>query len=133
MKTLIRAARIVDPASSFDGQTVDMLIDNGLICQIGLNLDIDDQVRIVESEHLHVSPGWIDLRVLAQDPGYEHKEDLTSVCRAAAAGGFTDIAVLPNTQPVVDAKGTLGYIRRMAEGQARNGSCDCRHYQKRGR
>ena len=57
------------------------------------------------------------MRVLAQDPGYEHKEDLTSVCRAAAAGGFTDIAVLPNTQPVVDAKGTLGYVRRMAEGQ----------------
>lgn len=117
MKTLIRAARVVDPASSFDGQTVDILIDNGLIRQIDSSIDVDDQVRVVESDNLHVSPGWVDLRVLAQDPGYEHKEDLTSVCRAAAAGGFTDIAVLPNTQPVIDTKGTLGYVRRMAEGQ----------------
>lgn len=120
MKTLIRAARVVDPASLFDGQTVDILIDNGLIRHIGPNFDVDEQVRVVESDDLHVSPGWLDLRVLAQDPGYEHKEDLTSVCRAAAAGGFTDIAVLPNTQPVVDAKGTLGYVRRMAEGQPVN-------------
>ncbi len=120
MKMLIRAARVVDPASSFDGQTVDILIDNGLIRHIGPNFAVDEQVRVVESDDLHVSPGWLDLRVLAQDPGYEHKEDLTSVCRAAAAGGFTDIAVLPNTQPVVDAKGTLGYVRRMTEGQPVN-------------
>ncbi len=117
MKTLIRSARIVDSASSFDGQVVDILVDNGLISRIGLNLAANARVRILEADNLHLSPGWVDLRVLAQDPGYEHKEDLTSVCRAAAAGGFTDIAVLPNTQPVVDDKGTLGYIRRMAEGQ----------------
>ena len=118
MQLLIRSARIVDAASSFDGQVCDMLIVNGLIHQIGKNLVSNDEVRVIEADNLHVSPGWVDLRVLAQDPGYEHKEDLTSVCRAAAAGGFTDIAVLPNTQPVVDAKGTLGYVQRMAEGQS---------------
>ena len=117
MKTLIRSARIVDSASSFDGQVVDILVDNGLISQIGTNLEANSRTRVIESTNLHVSPGWVDLRVSAQDPGYEHKEDLTSVCRAAAAGGFTDIAVLPNTEPVVDAKGTLGYVRHMAEGQ----------------
>lgn len=117
MKTLIRSARVVDAASSFDGQVIDILIDNGLISQIGINLDADNHVRVIEANNLHVSPGWVDLRVSAQDPGYEHKEELTSVCQAAVAGGFTDIAVLPNTQPVVDAKGTLGYVRRMAEGQ----------------
>ncbi|WP_020597626.1 dihydroorotase [Spirosoma panaciterrae] len=117
MQFLIRSARIVDAASSFDGQVVDILVDNGLIRQIGENLSADTETPVVESENLHVSSGWIDMRVLAQDPGYEHKEDLTSVCRAAAAGGFTDIAVLPNTQPVVDDKGMLGYVRRMAEGQ----------------
>lgn len=117
MKTLIRSARVVDSVSSFDGQVVDILVDNGLISQIGLNLEATARTRVIEADNLHVSPGWIDMRVSAQDPGYEHKEDLTSVCRAAAAGGFTDIAVLPNTQPVVDTKGTLGYVRRMAEGQ----------------
>lgn len=117
MQLLIRSARVVDAASPADGQTCDLLIDNGLIRQIGTALTADEGVRVVEAANLHISPGWVDLRVSAQDPGFEHKEDLTSVCRAAAAGGFTDIALLPNTQPVVDTKDTLGYIRRMADGQ----------------
>ncbi|GAB4030278.1 dihydroorotase [Spirosoma gilvum] len=120
MQFILRSARIVDAASSFDGQVVDILVDNGLIRQLGENLSADTDTPVIESDNLHVSPGWVDMRVLTQDPGYEHKEDLTSVCRAAAAGGFTDIAVLPNTQPVVDDKGTLGYVRRMAEGQPVN-------------
>ncbi len=116
MQLLIRSARVVDAASSFDGQVCDILVDNGLIREIGVDLSVDAGIRVIEADNLHVSPGWVDMRVSAQDPGYEHKEDLTSVCRAAAAGGFTDIALLPNTQPVVDAKGTLGYVRHMAEG-----------------
>lgn len=117
MQLLIRSARVVDAASPFDGQVCDLLIENGLIRQIAVSLTVDEDVRVIEGDNLHVSPGWVDLRVSAQDPGYEHKEDFTSVCRAAAAGGFTDIAVLPNTQPTVDTKDTLGYVRRMAEGQ----------------
>ncbi|GAB4055369.1 dihydroorotase [Spirosoma litoris] len=117
MQFLIRSARVVDAASSLNGQVVDILVDNGLIRQVGENLSADASSVVIESDNLHVSPGWVDMRVLAQDPGYEHKEDLNSVCKAAAVGGFTDIAVLPNTQPVIDDKGTLGYVRRMAEGQ----------------
>ena len=117
MQFLLRSAYVIDAASSFDGQVVDILVENGLIQQIGQNLSAPTGSRVIESANLHVSPGWVDMRVLAQDPGYEHKEDINSVCRAAAAGGFTDIALLPNTQPVVDDKGTLGYVRRMAEGQ----------------
>jgi len=117
MQLLIRSAHIVDAASPFNGQVRDILVENGLIRQIGDDISVDAAVRVIEAENLHVSSGWVDMRVSTQDPGYEHKEDLTSVCRAAAAGGFTDIAVLPNTQPVVDAKGTLGYVQRMAEGQ----------------
>ena len=117
MQILIRSARVVDAASSFNGQVCDILVEQGLIRQIGTGLLAGENTRIVEGSNLHVSPGWVDMRVSAQDPGFEHKEDLTSVCRAAAAGGFTDIAVLPNTQPVVDTKDTLGYIRRLAEGQ----------------
>ena len=117
MQLLIRSAHIVDAASPFHGQVHDILVENGLIRQIGDAISVDATVRVIEADNLHVSSGWVDMRVSTQDPGYEHKEDLTSVCRAAAAGGFTDIAVLPNTQPVVDAKGTLGYVQRMAEGQ----------------
>lgn len=117
MQILIRSARVVDAASSFNGQMCDILVEQGLIRQIGTGLLAGENTRVVEGSNLHVSPGWVDIRVSAQDPGFEHKEDLTSVCRAAAAGGFTDIAVLPNTQPVVDTKDTLGYVRRLAEGQ----------------
>ncbi|MBC3787394.1 dihydroorotase [Spirosoma utsteinense] len=117
MQILIRSARVVDAASSFDGQLCDLLIDNGLIRQMGTDLVAGETTRVIDGHNLHVSPGWVDMRVLAQDPGFEHKEDLASVCRAAAAGGFTDIAVLPNTYPVVDTKDTLGYVRRLGEGQ----------------
>lgn len=117
MQVLIRSARVVDAASPSDGKVIDLLIENGLIRQLGANVGTPDNARVIESDNLHVSPGWVDMRVLTQDPGYEHKEDITSICRAAALGGFTDIAVLPNTLPVVDDKGTLGYVRRMAEGQ----------------
>lgn len=117
MQLLIRSAHIVDAASPFNGQVRDILVENGLIRQLGDGISADATVRVIEADNLYVSSGWVDMRVSTQDPGYEQKEDLTSVCRAAAAGGFTDIAVLPNTQPVVDAKGTLGYVQRMGEGQ----------------
>lgn len=117
MRFLIRSARIVDTASAFHGQVVDILVENGLIRQINERIEVNADTPVQTAPNLHASAGWFDLRVLAQDPGFEHKEDMTSVCRAAVAGGFTDIAVLPNTQPVVDTKGALGYVRHMAEGQ----------------
>ena len=116
MQVLIRAVHIVDPQSSYHGQITDILLENGLIRQLGSNLSGDDSIRVIESPNLHISPGWVDLRVSAKDPGFESKEDLASACQAAAVGGFTDIAVLPNTQPAIDSKDTLGYVRRMAEG-----------------
>ncbi|MBC8155243.1 MAG: dihydroorotase [Bacteroidetes bacterium] len=117
MQLLIRAAKLIDAHSDWHGQVRDVWVENGLIRQIGENLPVPEGARLIEGENLHLSPGWVDLRVAANDPGHEYKEDMTSLCRAAAAGGFTDIAVLPNTWPVVDSKNTLGYLRRMAEGQ----------------
>ncbi len=118
MQLLIRAAKLIDPQSAHHGQIRDVLVENGLIRQIGNDLSVPESWRVVEGDNLHLSPGWVDLRVAAKDPGHEYKEDMTSLCRAATAGGFTDIAILPNTSPVVDSKNTLGYLRRMAEGQS---------------
>ena len=117
MQILLRSVHIIDPQSALNGLVRDVLIDNGLIRQLADTIEAPDGCRVVEQPNLHVSPGWVDMRTQAGDPGFEHKEDITSLCRAAAAGGFTDIAVLPNTRPVVDSKDTLGYVRRMAEGQ----------------
>ncbi|MGV3560556.1 dihydroorotase [Larkinella arboricola] len=123
MKLLIRAARIVDAQSPFNGQVRDVLIENGLIRQISESITVEESdaaLKVIEQDGLCISPGWVDLRVSAKDPGYEHKEDLTTVCKAAARGGFTDIAILPNTKPVLDSKDTLGYIRQATQGHPVN-------------
>lgn len=117
MQLLFRSAFIIDPQSPYHGQRLDVFVDNGLIRQIGAGLTVPEHVRVIQGENLHLSPGWFDMRASAGDPGTEHREDLTSLARAAAAGGFTDLALLPNTSPAVDDKGTLNYIRREAEGQ----------------
>lgn len=115
MKVLIRSVRIIDKQSTFHGQVKDLLIADGKIVQIGEGLPADG-AEVREGSGLCVSTGWIDMRVAAKDPGFEHKEDLTSVREAAARGGFTEIVLLPNTQPVVDSKDTLNYIRQSGPG-----------------
>ncbi|MCU0340194.1 MAG: dihydroorotase [Spirosomaceae bacterium] len=114
---LLRSFKIVDSQSPYNGQVKDILIENGRIAQIGDALDAP-QAEVVSGENWHVSPGWVDMRVHAHDPGHEHKEDLTSACAAAAAGGFTDIAILPNTSPTLDSKDTLTYVRQKMRGHA---------------
>ncbi len=116
MQTLIRAARIIDAHSPFNGQVKDILIDDNKIIKIGDNLSAPSAM-LFEHYNLHVSAGWVDMRVSVFDPGHEHREDLTSVCEAAAAGGFTEIAILPNTTPALDSKDTVGYVRRNGANQ----------------
>jgi dihydroorotase len=93
----------------------DILIAGGKIEKIGDGLEADG-AEVVEAGGLSVSAGWLDMRVQSRDPGFEHKEDLKSVREAAARGGFTEIVLLPNTQPVVDSKDTLNYIRHSGTG-----------------
>lgn len=117
MKTLIKAARIIDSQSEHNQTTQDILVENGLIVGIGVGLTATD-ARVVELPNVCVSPGWVDLRARAGDPGHEHREDLQTLAAAAAAGGFTDVALMPNTQPALDSKDTIGYVRRATQGLA---------------
>ena len=109
MKVLIRSVRIVDNKSSLNGQVRDFLIEDGILKQIGENISADE-AEVLEGAGVGVSPGWVDMRVASRDPGFEHKEDLVSVRTAAARGGFTEIELLPNSEPVVHSKDTLNYI-----------------------
>ncbi|NIJ51434.1 dihydroorotase [Dyadobacter arcticus] len=115
MKLVIRSVRIIDKKSTFNGQVRDVLIEEGKIKEIGQDLDANN-AEIWEANGLCMSAGWIDMRVASRDPGFEHKEDLTSVRAAASHGGFTEIVLLPNTQPVVHSKDTLNYIRQSGSG-----------------
>jgi dihydroorotase len=115
MKVLIRSVRVIDKSSAFNGQVVNLLIEDGKIKGIGEGLEAEG-AEVREQEGLCVSAGWVDMRVASRDPGFEHKEDLTSVRAAASHGGFTEIVLLPNTQPVVHSKDTLNYIRQSGSG-----------------
>lgn len=111
MKTLIRSAKIICKSSEFHGQTKDIFIENGIISQIGdfVDMEVDD---IIEGEDICVSVGWFDMRVHAKEPGHEYKESLESMEETALAGGFSEIALLPNTQPVVQTRESVNYLKR---------------------
>ena len=114
MKVLLRQAHIIDPSSTFHRTTNDIFIEAGLITKIDPAID-QEADKIISAENLHISPGWVDLFANFCDPGYEFKETLETGAQAAAAGGFTDVFVIPNTKPVVDTKSQVEYIRRKSE------------------
>ncbi len=109
MKVLIRNANITSASSPYNGQSKDILIENGIISRIGNDIT-DDSAQVITNEGMHVSEGWMDCFANFCDPGYEYKETLQTGALAAAAGGFTAVMVIPNTQPVLDNKSQIEYI-----------------------
>lgn len=115
MKILIQSAEILDPGSPFHLKQKNILIHNGSISAIGdRNYSAD---KVLKADGMKLSAGWLDLGTFIGDPGVEYKEDLESGTRAAAAGGFTEIAVLPNTQPCVQTKNEISYLVRRNESR----------------
>jgi dihydroorotase len=104
---VFRRLRAIDPASALDAE-VDVVVERGRIVRIGRDAASDiaagDLVRVVERPGAWILPGLVDLHAHLREPGFEHKEDLTSGLRAAAAGGFVDVCCMPNTRPVNDSR-----------------------------
>ncbi len=109
MKVLIKDATILSPASPFHGQSKDILIENGIISKIENGLNAGD-AKVIAAQGLHVSVGWMDCFANFCDPGQEYKETLETGAMAAAAGGFTQVMLMPNTQPVVHNKSQVEYV-----------------------
>ena len=109
MNILIKQATVVDPSSPFNGQLTDIFIANGMITKIGKSIT-DKADKEIAAEGLCVSPGWVDVFANFADPGYEFKETLETGAAAAAAGGYTDVLVIPNTNPVIHNKAGVEYI-----------------------
>ncbi len=116
MNLLIKSALVLDTQSKFHNSKVDLLISDGIIKSIGNGL-IADKAEIIEGNNLKVSLGWLDMRSIFYDPGEEHKEDFESGSASAAAGGFTKVALLPNTRPVIDNKGGISYVKKYSKGE----------------
>lgn len=110
MNALIKSATIINTSSPFNGKTVDILIEKGIIKKIAASIKNTEKVQEIKAKDLHVSIGWFDLRANFCDPGFEHKEDLNSGLKAAAKGGFTGVLVMSNTNPTTDTKGGIEYI-----------------------
>ncbi len=109
MNVLIQQALINDPGSSHHGQKRDVYIESGFIRDIQPQLSVKAD-KVISGTQLTLSPGWCDVFASFADPGYEHKETLATGAAAAAAGGYTDVMVIPNTRPVVDSKAQVEYI-----------------------
>lgn len=108
MNLLIKGGRVIDPSQNID-DTLDIMVKDGVIKELGRDLN-GSGCEVIAADGLIVSPGLIDMHVHLRDPGLEYKEDIVSGTRAAAAGGFTSIACMPNTKPVNDNKAVTAYI-----------------------
>lgn len=109
MNILIKQANVVDRSSPFNGQSADIFIENGIITRIGKSIS-EKADKEISAQGLAVSPGWVDVFANFADPGYEFKETLETGAAAAAAGGYTDVLVIPNTNPCIHNKAGVEYI-----------------------
>jgi dihydroorotase len=117
---LVRGAHVLDPRTGLDG-THDVLVRAGTIAEIGAPgaLEAPDGAEVLDGEGRHLFPGFVDPHVHLRTPGQEHKEDLDSGTRAAAAGGYVAVVAMPNTDPTVDSAPVLRSLRDAARREAR--------------
>src|SRR5689334_5045275 len=110
---LLRHGRVIDPSRGFD-QVADLLIDDGKVAAVDANLSAPDGADVRDVTGLVVAPGLVDVHVHLREPGNEDEETVATGARAAAAGGFTAICAMPNTDPVTDNQAAVGFIVRQA-------------------
>lgn len=112
---LIRGGRVIDPSRGTDGPA-DVYVADGAIAAVGTGIAPDEQeVEVIDARGLVVAPGLIDLHVHLREPGNEDVETVASGAAAAAAGGFTAVCAMPNTDPVTDNQAAVGFIRSQGE------------------
>lgn len=116
MKTLIRGGRVIDPANKID-KIADVLVSEGKIAAVGEALSAEG-AQVIEAAGKIVAPGFIDMHVHLREPGQEAKEDFGSGSRAAAAGGYTRVATMPNTKPVIDTAALVKAMQQRAAEDA---------------
>jgi dihydroorotase len=109
MNVLLQQVTIIAASSAYHKQVKDILIVDGVIKKIANNIS-PENYDTIKGNDLHVSIGWMDIFADFAEPGNEHRETLESGANAAAAGGFTDVMLIPNTNPVVDSKAQVEFL-----------------------
>ncbi len=110
---VVRGGRVIDPGTGHDG-VADLVIVDGKIAGLGRGDGVPDGAEVVDAKGLVVAPGLVDLHVHFREPGQEHQETVATGARAAAAGGFTGVCAMPNTDPVTDNQAAVGFIVKQA-------------------
>ena len=113
MKLLIQQGRLVDPVSGIGG-VMDVLVEDGKIAVLGSDIR-DPEAEVLDARGLTICAGLVDMHVHLRDPGQEYKETIETGTRAAARGGFTSVACMPNTRPAIDCAEQISYVKRKAE------------------
>jgi dihydroorotase len=117
---LIRGGRVIDPSRGTDG-VADVYLADGAVASVGRNIGKPDEALVIDATGKIVSPGLIDVHVHLREPGQEDLETVASGAMAAAAGGFSAVCAMPNTDPVTDNQAAVGFIVSQAQraGKAR--------------
>ncbi|MGB9781232.1 dihydroorotase [Caldanaerobacter sp.] len=112
MKIVIKNGIVID---GFGGEEkADILINYGIIKGIDKNIDVSDAV-VIDAEGKYVLPGFVDMHTHLRQPGFEEKETIRTGTEAAAAGGFTTVACMPNTDPPIDSEVVVEYVKAVAQ------------------
>lgn len=120
MKTLLKSAKIINKRSKYHLTTQDILIEKGIIIKIAKSISATKSIKVVNLKNLHVSIGWFDTSVSFGEPGFEERENIENGLKVAAKSGFTAVALNPNTNPVIDNKSVVSFVK----SKAANASCD---------
>lgn len=118
MNILIKSATIIDPKSEFHNLTQDILIENGVISNIGNKLKNPNNYQEIKLENLHISQGWFDSSVSFGEPGFEERETIKNGLKTAAASGFTAVALNANSNPVIASNADVTFINAKSQNNA---------------
>ncbi len=116
MRVLIKQAKIIQAASPLHNQVMDILMEDNTIVSIAKQIDEAGAEKIISEKELIFSPGWVDLMADYAEPGYEYKEGIKNGLAVAAKGGFTDVVIVPNTQPSISNKAAVQFALQQAQG-----------------
>jgi dihydroorotase len=116
-RLIVRNGRVIDPSSGLD-RVCDVAVEDGIVREVRADIAAGGGSEQFDASGMVVAPGFVDIHVHLREPGFEHAETIESGSRAAAAGGFTSICCMPNTQPINDNATVTNYIRAQAERYA---------------